>query len=159
MSDCQKILGTSWNPIADRLVFDLRETADSLRALKPTKRNVVGFSSKFYDLLGFLSPVIITLKIFFQELCRAKIGWDGPLSSELLSRWHSLVANFQEVVISVPRCYFPADTMNKYVLYGFCDAFKSAYAAVVYPCNGSGPVQFVVCKTRVAPLVEMTIPN
>ena len=70
MSDCQKILGVSWNPVADRLVFDLRETADSLRTLKPTKRNVVGFSSKFYDPLGFLSPVIITLKIFFQELCR-----------------------------------------------------------------------------------------
>ena len=160
MSDCQKILGVSWNPEADRLVIDLRETANSLRTLKSTKRNEVGFSSKFYDPLVFLSPVIITLKIFFQELCRVKISWDDPLSSELLSRWHGLVANFQEVVISVPRCcYFPACTMNKYVLYGFCDASKSTYTVVVYLCNGSGPEQFVVCKTRVAPLVKMTIPR
>ena len=70
MSGCQKVLGVSRNPVADRLVFDLRETADSLRTLKPTKRNVVEFSSRFYDPLGFLSPVIITLKIFFQELVR-----------------------------------------------------------------------------------------
>jgi len=49
--------------------------------------------------------------------------------------------------------------MNKYVLYGFCDAFKSVYAAVVYLYNESGPVQFVVGNTRVAPLVEMTIPR
>ena len=73
MSSNQKILGVSWNPVCDTLVFDICATANALRALKPTKRNVVGFSSKFYDPLGFLSPAIISLKIYFQELCKAKI--------------------------------------------------------------------------------------
>lgn len=159
MSDNQKVLGVSWNPVSDTLVFDIRATANALRTLKPTKRNIVGFSSKFYNPLGFLSPVTITLKVFFQDLCRAKVDWDEPLTSELLCKWNCVVSNFQGVVISVPRCYRLTGTMEKCVLYGFCDASKSAYAAVVYLCNGSGSVQFVVSKTRVAPLVQMTIPR
>jgi len=159
MSDSQKILGVSWNPVSDSLVFDIRGIASALRTLKPTKRNVVGFSSRFYDPLGFLSPVIIKLKVFFQELCKAKVDWDDPLQGELLCNWNCLVANFQGVIISVPRCYFPTGTTEHCVLYGFCDASKSAYAAVVYLYSVSGLVQFVVSKTRVAPLVQMTIPR
>ena len=52
----QKILGVGWNPISDLLEFDIREIANSLCLLKPTKRNIVGFASRFYDPLGFLSP-------------------------------------------------------------------------------------------------------
>jgi len=44
-------------------------------------------------------------------------------------------------------------------LYGFCDASQSAYAAVIYLRNALGSVQFVVSKTRVAPLVQMSIPR
>ena len=155
----QKILGVSWNPVCDTLVFDICATANALRTLKPTKRNVVGFSSRFYDPLGFLSPAIISLKIYFQELCKAKIEWDEPLTSELLCKWNRVVSNFQGVVITVPRCYFPTGATEESVLYGFCDASKSAYAAVIYLCSVSGLVQFVVSKTRVAPLVQVTIPR
>jgi len=42
--------------------FDLSDIASSLRSLKPTKCNIVGFALRFYDPLGFLSPVIVTLK-------------------------------------------------------------------------------------------------
>ena len=159
MSDNQKILGVSWNPVNDTLVFDITATASALRALKPTKRNVVGFSSKFYDPLGFLSPVTIRLKVFFQELCKAKVDWDEPLSSELLCKWKCLVSSFQGVVVSVPRCYVPVGTTENCILYGFCDASKSAYAAVIYLYSVSGSVQFVASKTRVAPLVQTTIPR
>ena len=65
----QKVLGVGWNRVSDVLEFDLRDRASSLQSLKPTKHNKVGFASRFYDPLGFLSPVIVTLKIFFQELC------------------------------------------------------------------------------------------
>ena len=47
-------------------------------------------------------------------------------------------------------------------LYGFCDASKKAYAAAIYlvirtPTRMS--VQFVVAKTRVAPIRSQTIPR
>jgi len=60
----QKVLGVSWEPTSDVLLFDIRTIVNSLRTLEPTKHNIVG---DFYDLLGFLSPVIIMLKVLFQE--------------------------------------------------------------------------------------------
>ena len=128
------------NPVCDTLVFDICATGNALRTLKPTKRNVVGFSSRFYDPLGFLSTAIISLKINFQELCKAKIEWDELLTSELLCKWNHVVSNFQWVVITVPRCYFPTGATEQSVLYGFCDSSKSAYAAVIFLCSVSGLV-------------------
>jgi len=158
-SDHQKILGVACNPTSDELVFDMRGMACDLQTLEPTKRNIVGFSSRFYDPLGILSPVTITLKIFFQELCKVKVNWDEPLPSELLCKWQCLVSNFQGVVLTIPRCYFPLSSIRDCLLYGFCDASQSAYAAVIYLYNGSDSVQFVASKTWVAPLVQATIPR
>ena len=124
------------NPVCDTLVFDICATGNALRTLKPTKRNVVGF---FYDPLGFLSTAIISLKINFQELCKAKIEWDEPLTSKLLCYWNRVVSNFQGVVITFPSCFFQLVQQNS-VLYGFCDSSKSAYAAVIFLCSVSGLV-------------------
>ena len=144
-------------PRQNRLKFDIRTIANSLQALDPTKRNIISFASQFYDPLGYLSPVITTLKV---ELCMSKLNWDEPLPSELLRKRKSLVSKFQGIVISVPRCHFHStDTSVDCVLYGFCDASTSAYAAVVYLYNGSDSVQFVTSKTRVAPLTQQTIPR
>ena len=107
----------------------------------------MGFSSRVYDPLGFLSPVY-----------KAKVDWDEPLPSELLCKWKCLVSNLEDVVISVLRCYITTGTVEDCVLYGFRDALKLAYSAVVYMYDTvSDSVQFVVSKTRVAPLVQMTI--
>ena len=106
VSGGQKVLGVGWNPVNDVLEFDIREIANSLHTLKTTKRNMVSFASRFYDPLGFLSPVIIMLKVFFQELCKLKLDWDDQLLSELLSKWTALLSRFQGTVITLPRCYF-----------------------------------------------------
>ena len=52
--------------------------------------------------------------------------------------------------------------MSSCSLIGFCDASKAAYAAVIYLSIQNGSVtstQFVACKTRVAPLKEISIPQ
>ena len=76
----QKILGIKWNFIQDDLIFDLTELTRILTGAEATKRHIVGASTRFYDPLGFMSPVIIQFKMFFQELCVSKIGWDEPLT-------------------------------------------------------------------------------
>ena len=81
-----KILGVNWNPVSDTLEFDIRATAHSLQTLDPTKRNIAGFSSRFYNPFGYLAPVIIMLKVYFQELCKSKPNWDEPLPTELLHK-------------------------------------------------------------------------
>ena len=68
-----KVLGVRWNPLKDAFIFDLTEIANYARDLQPTKRNVVSVAAKFYDPFGFLSPIIIEFKLFFQELCKTKL--------------------------------------------------------------------------------------
>jgi len=64
-----KILGVPWNPTNDYLNFDVAALARLASSLQPTKRNVISLIGRFYDPLGFLAPVTIKFKVFFQKLC------------------------------------------------------------------------------------------
>ena len=44
-----------------------------IEASKHTESKIVGITTRLYDPLGFMSPVIIRIKMFFQELCLNKI--------------------------------------------------------------------------------------
>ena len=160
----QKILGVKWNFIQDDLIFDLTELTRVMNGAEATKRHIIGASTRFYDPLGFMSPVVIRFKMFFQELCVSKIGWDEPLTGQLLTKWNTLLSGFKGVVTSIPRCYFwNADKSSSVCsLHGFCDASLGAYAAVVYmkvEASCGNCVNFVASKTRVAPVNKQTIPR
>ena len=160
-----KILGVPWNPISDCLIFDVTELAKLASNLQPTKRNVVSLIGKFYDPLGFLAPVTIRFKVLFQRLCRDKLEWDVNLPEGLIKEWNNLVADLGEgCPISIPRSYFQdvSSSATTITLCGFCDASIQAYAAVVYlviRTDVGTKVQFLVSKTRVAPLQTQTVPR
>ena len=156
-----KVLGVRWHPVTDCFVFDFSDVAVEP---EPTKRHIVGVASRFYDPLGFFSPVTIRFKVLFQELCASKVDWDEPLTGELLHKWKSLVFNLQDVSVSIPRCYFHSTDKkpSKCTLQGFCDASTAAYAAVIYlkvETENGCVVSFVASRTRVAPLKKQTIPR
>ena len=160
-----KVLGVSWNAYDDTLTFDLSELSSTAMDLHPTKRNVVSVIGRFYDPLGYLSPVTIRFKTIFQRLCQARVDWDEDLPEALLKEWRLLIADLREAVpISIPRSYHyrVEGTPHAYTLCGFCDASVQAYAAVVYlviESDVSTDVKFMVAKTRVAPLQPQTIPR
>ena len=164
-SSDSKVLGVRWNPMKDALIFDLTEIANFARDLEPTKRNVVSVAAKFYDPFGFLSPVVIEFKLFFQELCRMKIGWDDPLNDELLKMWGKLLDGLEGVTaLSLSRCYFQGvqERVVSCSLHGFGDASSKAYAAVIYlhvTTTTGSYVKFVASKSRVAPAKELSIPR
>ena len=64
-----KVLGVSWSAYDDTLTLDLSELSSIAMDLHPTKRNVVSVVGRFYDPLGYLSPVTIRFKTLFQRLC------------------------------------------------------------------------------------------
>ena len=41
--------------------------------------------------MGFLSPLVVEMKILFQELCINKTNWDAELNRELLEQWKSIL--------------------------------------------------------------------
>ena len=160
-----KVLGVIWDPQEDFLHFGVADIAEAAVTTEPTKRNVVSIIGKFYDPLGFLAPVIIRFKRLFQKLCQQQLQWDEALPDALQKEWEALVKDLQDSsLVSLPRSY--CEGINKdvcsYTLYGFCDASTTAYAAVVYlvmKTRNTIQTQFVVAKTRVAPLQTVTIPR
>ena len=164
-SSALKVLGVTWDPQGDQLYFSVSQVAEAATAIEPTKRNVVRIIGKFYDPMGFLAPVIIPFKRFFQMLCENQIQWDVTLPCTFREEWELLSSSLHNGgQLSIPRSYFSEidEEIGSCNLHGFCDASKSAYAAVVYLTLETKMrvyTRFVVAKTRVAPLQAVTIPR
>lgn len=127
-----------------------------------TKSRILSESSKIFDLIGFLAPVIVGIKILFQDLWREKLKWDDEIPNELVERWkiirhELLLLEF----IDIPRILWT--NKHNFELHAFCDASLDAYAAVVYCRNenshGSLNVSLVATKTRVAPIKVLSLPR
>ena len=54
----RKVLGTSWNPIEDKLVFTFKSLTSYLTEEIVTKRIVLSSIAKIFDPLGILSPML-----------------------------------------------------------------------------------------------------
>lgn len=74
-----KTLGLYWNPTLDQFSFHV----DLPPPAKITKPQVLADSSKLFDPLGLLAPVIIQAKILFQRLWLVKTDWDDELPTHL----------------------------------------------------------------------------
>ena len=63
--------------------------------------------------------------------------------------------------MSIPRCHLKGvdNDVCCYTLFGFFDASKAAYAAVVMKTLKNTHTQFIVAKTRVALMQTITIPR
>ena len=103
--DEQRILGVHWDVFSDWVLFDFSDIARLATGLEPTKRKVVSLMGRFYDPIGFSSPVTKRFKILFQDLCESKVDWDQLFDGKLLLKWKSLIADLQEgQVMSISRC-------------------------------------------------------
>lgn len=135
-----KILGVVWDVGNDRFVFNISEVASKAREIEPMKRNAVSTVRRFCDPIGFLSPLIVRYKIFFQHLCESQ-----TCKEEFAFRLEGI----------------PTES-TVYGLHEFSVASKAAYASVVYlvvEMPVDRVVKFIASKTRVAPLREQTIPR
>ena len=112
-----------------------------------------------------MSPIVVQLKIFIQELYKARLEWDQQLTGQPLERWHYLSSKLLEArPFLKPRCYLAGifEQVISYRLCGFCDASLKAYAAVLYllvETPSGRHVRITASKTRVSPLKTQTIPR
>ena len=163
----QKVLGVRWNVVTDNLIFGTLHVSVIADARAPTKRTVTEIIGKFFDPLGYLSPVVVTFKMFFKELCEEEWDWDQELTGKTLSKWERLLNSLKEVpTLSIPCTYMYAPSIHSSTcicsLHGFCDASVKAYAAVIYlvtQAKSQHQVSFVASKTRISPWRELTAPR
>ena len=77
-----KTLGVKWRPNVDEFCFRVHLFPITAH----TKRSLLSDTSRLFDPLGWLAPVIINYKILVQETWTAGIKWDEELPRELLEK-------------------------------------------------------------------------
>ena len=152
-----KTLGMRWQPETDKLMFPKKP--QFIQSQVCTKRDIVKCAATFFDPLGIMSPVTIKAKIFIQDLWSKQVPWDEPLSDELVSEWNQICSDMDACRnLTIDRRYFTSNDHSKRRLHVFSDASMKAYGAVAYMTQGHD-VSFVIAKTRVKPLKEITVPR
>ena len=150
----ERALGVSWFVETDAFGFkvDIKE--------KPCTRrgNLSGVSSA-YDPLGMAAPFFLPAK----DLCRKGLSWDDEIPCLHLSRWQAWLADLPKLPLK--RCVKGADLGEVIIteIHHFYDASQCACRAVSHlrQVNLDGQVHysFLVGKSRLAPLKQMSIPR
>ena len=65
-----------------------------------TRRGILSDVSSMYDPLGFASPFILPAKCLLQQLCKAKMGWDEEIFTNMLSIWECWLASLATNICS-----------------------------------------------------------
>ena len=154
----EKTLGVVWNSEQDTLGFRVTETST-----QATKREILRQTASVFDPLGIGTPFIVRAKILMQHLWTLQLAWDQRLAEPEEEQWRLWLDELQLLKgVSVPRCIKPvAGEEASRQFHVFCDASEAAFGAVIYLrtslSNGDHHCSFVIGKSRVAPLKQISI--
>lgn len=84
LDNMMKVLGICWNRCTDNFEYMLN-LIDSDESI--TKRKVLSEIARLYDPIGWISPVVITTKVFTQKLWKEHLDWDEKLPNHLSYEW------------------------------------------------------------------------
>ncbi|XP_040075679.1 uncharacterized protein LOC120847841 [Ixodes scapularis] len=159
-----KVLGVTWEPKEDSLMFSPEHVMATARHQENTKRFVLQTTARLYDPLGFLAPFVVRAKILFQEIWKLNLDWDDVLPDHLQDEWTGWCSELVELErVKIPR--FCDDGLQGKVthrsLHIFADASTAAYGAMVYlrttDDTGATTTTLLLAKGRVAPLKTVTL--
>ena len=156
-----KALGLEWDSGSDTMSPSIH-VCDSYRA---TKRGIISDVAKTYDILGWISPAVLSMKMLYQTLWQTGHEWDDEVPTDLAhhhAKWRAELPLLSRKRLQ--RCYsLPHLPVLTQELHGFADASIKAYGAVVY-CRTTYQeyppvISLVTAKTKVAKLKPPTIPR
>ncbi|KAJ4429280.1 hypothetical protein ANN_26283 [Periplaneta americana] len=157
-----QILGGRWDTSSDTLYIDHRDITETLLEGPTSKRQFLRVTSRFYDILGLLTPISITGKLLFQETWRRGMEWDELLPHDLGTRWHMWNSSLSELSqIRILRWLDTSERCN-HQLHVFCDASERAYGAIIYVRSTKDDcvsVSLACSKNRIAPVKKVTLPR
>uniref|UniRef100_A0A182WG73 DUF5641 domain-containing protein n=1 Tax=Anopheles minimus TaxID=112268 RepID=A0A182WG73_9DIPT len=85
-----KTLGLKWDTKQDIFIIDAPQWKETSNI---TKRSVLSDTSRLFDPLGLVGPVVLLAKLYLQDLWKEQISWDELLSSELQQHGSCLQVN------------------------------------------------------------------
>ena len=150
-----KALGVRWDSVKDTMSVDVNTQGK----FAPTKRGILSDISKTFDVLGWITPVILPMKMLLQQLWKPNVKWDDPIEEDLRlshQNWRDELPLLADLELS--RCYYLSEASVEVQLHGFSDASEQAFSATVYLRstyrNSPPTIKLVVAKSRVAPLKQ-----
>ncbi|XP_062713590.1 uncharacterized protein LOC134290461 [Aedes albopictus] len=152
-----KTLGMLWDSTDDCYRFKVPQwNAGSTIS----KRVVLSDTARIFDPLGLVGPIVVTAKIFLQDLWKEQVEWDEPLSEELQNRWLEYRRNLISLEsITVPRWVGCNPKCIEVEVHGFSDASEKAYGACLYMRSvwedDTIAVFLLTSKSKVAPLEDL----
>ncbi|XP_029160235.1 uncharacterized protein LOC114932247 [Nylanderia fulva] len=152
-------LGLRWYPQGDWFSFTIRPRAIT----DLTKRRVLAETSRLFDPMGWLAPVVIRTKILIQTTWLQRLDWDSPLPDQDAHRWRQLLNQLPLLDhIRVDHWLNTGDDQSQLQLHGFADASEQGYAAVVYIRNAATEktsINLLMAKSKVAPVKQVSLPR
>ncbi|XP_075977354.1 uncharacterized protein LOC142977361 [Anticarsia gemmatalis] len=156
-----KILGVKW----DRKDDTFKVTVNLPELKYPiTKRSILSDVARLFDPFGWLSPVVIVAKVMIQKLWLGKLGWDSEVPVNIAEEWIKYRKDLSYLqAIEVPRWFHITARCKEIQIHGFSDASSTSYAAVTYlrviDEYNKVHVVMIACRTKVAPVKQLTIPR
>ena len=177
-----KVLGVPWDAESDSLVLrpkfsilskdkkvETEITLDSWQDLPRscTKRQLYSLIMSLYDPLGFLSPLVVQLKLTMREVITNKCDWDECIPD---SCWQQFQVTMRQILhlseFRIPRGlsagHVPPSDRPTADLVTFVDASSVAMCALVYLVILSSETRhpaLILAKTKIAPQPQPTVPR
>ena len=98
-----------------------------------TRRIILSGAHKLFDLIGFIIPVTMKGRMYFQDATRLKLKWDDPLPQTLADEWNTWIRSLQGLAtVRFNRCLITNEYLNgTSELIHFSDAGRRGYGAVI----------------------------
>lgn len=158
-----KTLGLTYNLQKDCFIISSPDTKDISMI---TKSSILSCVSRFYDPLGFVSPIIVKAKVIMQKLWFENIGWNDKPSDKLTTEWLQFSENLAKMKPIYLDRHIPVVEKSSVVqLIGFADASATAgYGCCLYlriTTNQGITTNYLLCsKSRINPKSKpLTIPR
>ena len=71
-----------WDEYEDKLLIDVEDYVNDSNG-DITKREVLSTIASLYDPVRYIQPIVVQMKIFFQDICRQGYCWDDKLNVEM----------------------------------------------------------------------------
>ncbi|XP_075254789.1 uncharacterized protein LOC142346166 [Convolutriloba macropyga] len=157
----QKILGQTWNPESDQLLFAKPKLSYDNENI--IQRNLLSMAASLFDPIGKILPFAIRLRCILQKLIKQGHNWYQLLSKENYHEIQQWREDFQNMPpIQIPRCLVP-NVDGTHELHTFTDASLSAVSAVAYlrtiSTDSTIATHYVISKSKAAPIKQMSIPK
>ena len=162
LTDFAKALGVHWDTESDSFFISIPIIDDA----HPTKCSIASAAARLFDVMGWMSPVMLYVKILLQTLWQCHLDWDENIPRELMPVWEAWASELSSLSkFPISRRYTDSSSpVVEQQLHAFSDASSKGFGGVVYlrqlHKDTTISISLVMAKTRVAPVNNsLTIPK